>query len=114
MYDPQFQRFSSAYDQVTLDVEPASGDPQISQHFIEDLRYWTADLDAARDADAVFVRTPEMDGHVEVAQSTDVPVQTITMPEHELRRCGLRTAPTQATFWVARPGHASQLERFYV
>lgn len=115
MYDPTFQRFSSAYDQVELRVEPGDvSTPLISQPFIEDLRYWTANLDDFNPASPVFVRTPEMDGHLRAECTRDVPVETIRLPEPVLRELGIHQAPTNTRFWVARPGHAEQLERFYV
>ena len=115
MYDPTFQRFSSAYDQAELTVDASSiRTPQISQPFIEDLRYWTAGVESDQTGETIFVRTPEMDGHIRAELNADVPMETLLLPEPTLRDLGMQNVPVQRSFWIARPGHAEQLERFYV
>jgi hypothetical protein len=109
----EFQRFSSAYDQVRVTVTPAATDvPQISRALVEDLWYWTADR-AKRVTDSIFVRFPEDDGHYHPEPVTDVALDELALPEKYCRDLGVRE-PQEQMVWIARPGHAEQLERFYV
>lgn len=115
MYNPEFQQFSSAYTYITTNItcEPVDT-PQISQPFIEDIWYWMDDVNETDYTGPVYLRKPKSNGHIQAELSFEPDLEQFIAPEATLRALDIRDTPTEETLWLARPGHATQLNHFHI
>jgi hypothetical protein len=115
MHKSNFKRFSSAYDLITLRVEPDTVEtPQLNLHMLEDLRFWVTGEPKPVTDEPIYMRTTEMSDHIKAEPSTEPDIGEMLVSGSHMRQLGLKQAPTDQSFLLARPDHAEQLERFYL